>query len=86
MNAQLATERFDACLEFLERAIVLARVACQGGDATRAEAILDAVHNVPRFLRGQEYAAFEPDFRTMYLTPLVAQYPDLDDLAAQWPS
>ena len=85
MNDRIPRERFDRYLRLLERAVILARFACQGGDATRAEAILDAVHNLPRFLLGQEYPSFESDFYALYLEPLVRKYPDLQGLADEYP-
>lgn len=85
MNERVPTERFDIYLQVLGRAVILARAACQSGDAARAEAILDAVHNLPRFLTGQEHSGFESEFYALYLEPLVHRYPDLQGLADQCP-
>ena len=85
MKNRIPEERLNAYLRFLGRAIVLARVACQNKDTDRAEAILDAIHNLPRFLVGEEYTEFEANFRTFYLDPLVKRYPDLKGLADECP-
>jgi hypothetical protein len=85
MNQQIPITRFDGYLTFLGRALLLARLACQEGDVERGEAILDAAHNLPRFLIGQEYATFESDFHAHFLEPLVRLYPDLQELAATCP-
>lgn len=85
MNDRVPAERFDRYLRLLGQAVILARDACRQGDAVRAEAILDAVHNLPRFLMGQEYADFEGEFYALYFEPLVRRYPDLQRLADECP-
>ena len=85
MNDCIPIEHFDRYLRFLGRAVILARAACQHGDAIRAEAILDMAHNLPRFLIGQEYATFENEFYMLYLEPLVRRYPDIQELADECP-
>jgi hypothetical protein len=85
MNDKVPAQRFDGYLQFLERAIVLARAACQRADSDRGEALLDAVHNLPRFLAGGEHGEFEENFHAHYLEPLVRRYPDLQGLADACP-
>lgn len=85
MNERIATERFDSYLRLLQRMTILARSACQAGDPIRAEAILDAVHNLPRFLIGEERAEFEADFVKFYMLPLLGRYPDLGFLLDEIP-
>jgi hypothetical protein len=86
MHTALSEETFDSYLTFIGRGIVLARAACQSGDVTRAEAILDMIHNLPRFLRGEERQAFQGEFYELYLAPLLERYPDLSSLAQELPS
>jgi hypothetical protein len=86
MNTNLSSERFDQYLQFVGRAIVVARSACQANDAGMAEAILDMIHNLPRFLAGHEYSDFEREFFSMYMEPLVERYPSLKPLADELPS
>ena len=65
-------------LQLLHRALVLIRSACQAGNVERAEAIADAVHNLPlHLLNGTELA----EFPKRYLTPLIKRFPDLEELA-----
>lgn len=80
------TPQLNAYLEFIGHAIMLARYACQRDDPRLAEAILDAIHNLPSFLQGRGGEVFEREFRALYLEPLVARYPELDELAALCPS
>lgn len=64
-------------MQLLHRGLVLIRSACQCGDTGRAEAIADALHNLPLILdRPGELSRFSE----LYLTPLVQQYPDLAEL------
>lgn len=84
-NDMIWSERAVAYMRFLRRAIVLARSACQAGSAARAEAILDAIHNVPGFLLGDEHPSFEADFVDHFIEPLVRQFPDLHELADMLP-
>jgi hypothetical protein len=78
VNPTLSAAETDALLEILERGIVLIRLAAMGGDAQRAEAIADALHNVPRLIReGQEWGWTVAVFRDLFLTPLTKRYPDL---------
>jgi hypothetical protein len=86
MHTTLSEDTFDAYLRFLGRAIVLARAACQGGEIARAEAILDMIHNLPRFLLGDERKTFEGEFDELYLAPLLERYPDLSSLAQELPA
>lgn len=70
-------------LQLLHRALVLIRFACQGGDTQRAEAIADAVHNLPLHLGNAEQLR---QFRDFYLQPLVERYPDLRELTELLPN
>jgi hypothetical protein len=81
VNPDLSTTDHDACLEILERGLVLIRLAAQAGDVERAEAIADALHNAPRLLReGHKWGWTVAGFRELFLNGLVARYPDLADL------
>ena len=77
----LSAQEIDALLRVLERGLVLVRLAAGAGDAARAEAIADALHNVPRLLReGEKWRWTTGGFRRLFLEPLVARYPDLAEL------
>jgi len=65
-------------MRLLHRALVLIRCACEAGDCRRAEAIADAVHNLPIELDDEDFVS---KFEKCYLTPLVERYPDLKDFA-----
>lgn len=65
-------------LKLLHRALVLIRFACQAGDLQRAEAIADALHNLPvQLITGERL----DEFTALYLQPLIERYPDLEELA-----
>ena len=82
MNPNLSSAETDACLELLYRGLAHVRMAAAGGDAERAEAIGDALHNLPRLLsRGDQYGWDLPTFRSLFLEPLIERYPDLAGLA-----
>lgn len=85
-KSELSIERLGAYLRFLSRAIALARRACQEGDGPRAVAILDSVHELPRFLAGEEHASFASDYYELHVQPLVQRYPELKVLADECPS
>jgi hypothetical protein len=82
MNPALAAEEQDALLEILERGLVRIRLLAASGDAERAEAIADALHNVPRLLReGQKWGWTIEYFRELFLVPLVQRFPEFAGLA-----
>jgi hypothetical protein len=84
MNPTLSATETDALLDILERGIVLIRHAAAGGDAQRAEAIDDALHNVPRLIReGHQWGWTVAVFRDSFLAPLIERYPDLAPLRQQ---
>lgn len=85
VNTQLPPQRFDAYLRFLRRVMVLGRAASQSGNSERAEALLDAAHNVPSFLLGEEHTSFEDDFIPLAVEPLLRRYPDLQPLLEDLP-
>jgi len=81
MNLALKPEEADALLEVLERGLVRIRLLAAAGDVERAEAVADALHNVPRLLReGQKLGWTVAGFRELFLAPLVGRYPDLAGL------
>ena len=81
VNPTLSPKEHDGLLDLLGHGIVHIRLAAMSGDATRAEAIADALHNVPRLLKeGHEWGWTIEGFRTMFLAPLVERYPDLSVL------
>ena len=72
MNAQLTAAETDAPLEMLDKALVQIRMATWQGDLKRAEAIADAVHNVPRLLcEGDRHGWTVSEFRRLFLAPLI---------------
>lgn len=92
MNTKLSPAAVDACLEVLYRGLVKIRIAAQDGDAARAEAIADALHNLPHLLMdggsrwGQPWTV--AGFRELFLEELIRRYPDLsalDELLAGLP-
>jgi hypothetical protein len=81
MNPNLSVAQADALLEVLERGIVLIRLAAAKGDAVRAEAIADGVHNVPQLLReGHKWGWTVAYLHDLFLAPLIERYPDLAGL------
>ena len=88
MNPALSTREIDACLEVLHRGLVQIRLAAIG-DAPRAAAIADALHNLPHLLSvGHEREWSIATFRALFLDPLAETYPEcagltqpLDELA-----
>jgi hypothetical protein len=78
VNRALSDTDADALLEILYHGLVLIRLAALDGDAVRAEAIADALHNVPHLLKeGDERGWTVLGFRELFLAPLVERYPDL---------
>ena len=62
-NPNLTPDQHSACLEILHRGLVQIRIASVEGDTARAEAIADALHNLPHLLgvgheRGWDLATF----------------------------
>lgn len=81
-NPNLSPAETDACLEVLYRGLVQVRMLATGGDAERAEAIADALHNLPHLLsRGDQYGWDLTMFRSLFLDPLIERFPDLAGLA-----
>jgi hypothetical protein len=82
MSRDLSRQEMDACLLSLERALVMARDACAQGDVEKAEALIDAFHNLPRLLLGKRSAAGTADWslrshNELFLAPLLERYPTL---------
>ncbi len=82
MNQRLTTRELDACLLSLERALVLARVACWEKDIEKAEALIDAFHNMPRLLLGERPGWPTGDWslaghNQLFLESLLERYPEL---------
>lgn len=76
MNPNLSAEEIDALLEVLQRGLILVRLAAMHGDAAKAEAISDAIHNVPPLLReGHEWGWSVDVFRSIFLEVLADRYP-----------
>jgi hypothetical protein len=81
VNPDLSSAQADALLEILERGVVRIRLAAAAGDAALAEAIADALHNVPRLLReGHKWGWTVAYFQDVFLAPLIERYPDLSGL------
>jgi len=78
MNPNLTPDQHSACLEILYRGLVQIRIASVEGDTERAEAIADALHNLPHLLAvGHERGWDLATFVELFLTPLTQRYPDL---------
>ncbi|MGH7283493.1 MAG: hypothetical protein ACRELY_18360 [Polyangiaceae bacterium] len=76
MNPNLSSAEVDALLEVLHRGLILVRLAAMHGDAEKAEAISDAIHNVPPLLReGHQWGWSIDVFRAMFLEGLADRYP-----------
>jgi hypothetical protein len=81
MNPKLSGQEVDALLDVLESGLLRIRMAGLGGDAERAEAIADALHNVPRLLKeGHKWDWTVAGLRDLFIAPLVERYPDLAGL------
>jgi hypothetical protein len=82
MNPELTPEECVACLEILYRGLVQIRLAAMDGNAQRAEAIADALHNLPHLLSvGHERGWDVATFAELFLEPLADRYPDLAGLS-----
>lgn len=82
MNPNLTPEECAACLELLYRGLVQIRLAGMDGNAQRAEAIADALHNLPHLLSvGHKYGWDVATFKELFLKPLAERYPDLAGLS-----
>jgi hypothetical protein len=78
MNRALSDAESDALLEVLYHGFVLIRLAALDAHAARAEAIADALHNVPHLLKqGDKWGWTVAGFGELFLAPLVERYPDL---------
>ncbi|HEY3355175.1 MAG TPA: hypothetical protein VGQ83_18120 [Polyangia bacterium] len=51
MNRTLSEAQVDAALEVLYLGLIEIRMAAMGGDTATCEAISDALHNLPDFVR-----------------------------------
>ena len=81
MNEKLSSPALDACLEVLARGLVQIRMAVQSSEHERAEAIADALHNLPHLLvDGDRRGWTIAEFRQLFLADLSHQYPDLAGL------
>jgi hypothetical protein len=81
VNPELSTDQQIACLQILERGLVQIRFAAMSGDAKRAEAIADALHNLPRLVwEGEKWGWTIEGFRRLFLDELVRRFRDLAGL------
>jgi hypothetical protein len=81
MNPTLTAAETDALLEILERGLVRIRLLAGAGDSVRAEAVADALHNVPRLLReGHKWGWTVAGFRDVFLAGLIERYPEFEGL------
>jgi hypothetical protein len=81
MNPALTEDKTDALLEVLYQGIIRIRLAARAGDSLQAEAIADAIHNVPFLLReGHEWGWSIDVQREVFLIPLAERYPELAGL------
>jgi hypothetical protein len=78
VNASLTSAEIEALLEVLHHGLIRIRLAGYAGDLTRAEAIADALHNVPRLiLEGDRWGWSIAELRTLFLDDLTQRYPEL---------
>jgi hypothetical protein len=78
MNTKLKPSAFDACLEVLYRGLLCIRTAGWAGDAARAAAVADALHNLPHLLsNGDEHGWTVERFETLFVDGLEVDYPDI---------
>lgn len=78
MNPNLSPEAQAACIEVLGRGMIEIRASLWSGDPKRAEAIADALHNLPQLvLEGERFNWSLREFRGLFLADLVGRYPDL---------
>jgi hypothetical protein len=81
MNPTLPAAEADALLEILGRRLVQIRLVAGAGDSPRAEALADALHNVPALLReGHRWGWTVADFRHLFLDPLIERYSEFEGL------
>jgi hypothetical protein len=81
MNPALTEAQTDALLAVLYEGILRIRLAAGAGDSVQAEAIADAIHNVPFLLKeGPEWGWSIDVQREVFLIPLVERYPELAGL------
>jgi hypothetical protein len=86
MNEQLSSGEVDACLRLLERAFVLVRASCWSKDVERAEALADALHNLPRLLLESPDGWTIEGFERLFLDGLVERYPEYAGLRSEFRS
>jgi hypothetical protein len=78
VNPNLSPSEVDACLEILHRGLVEIRSSAAAGDCMRAEAIADALHNLPHLVSiGQRYDWTIATFLELFLEPLIERHPNL---------
>ncbi len=81
MNPTLSAAEMDALLEILGRGLVQIRLVAAAGDSGRAEAIADALHNLPTLLReGHRWGWTVTSFRDLFLAGLIERYPEFEGL------
>jgi hypothetical protein len=90
MNTRLTSQETDACLWLLERGLVQIRAACWSKDVDKAEALADALHNLPRLLIGTPEKWTIASFERLFLDSLVAKHPEFaglrEELRARLPN
>jgi hypothetical protein len=81
MNPTLSTAEVDALLEILGRGLVQIRLVAGAGDSQRAEAIADALHNLPTLLReGHRWGWTVTGFRDVFFAGLIERYLEFEGL------
>src|ERR1700709_1197670 len=82
MNPNLTADECSACLEVLYRGLVQIRLTATDGNAERAAAIADALHNLPHLMSvGHTQGWTVASFKELFLAPLCERYPDLARLS-----
>jgi hypothetical protein len=77
----LSAPETDALLEILARGLVRIRLLAGEGDTQRAEAVADALHNVPRLLlEGHKWGWTVAGFRDVFVAGLIERYPEFEGL------
>ncbi len=80
MNASLTNAELEALLEVLHHGLIQIRLAGYASDIARAEAIADALHNVPRLIsaEGDRWGwSIAESYERFFLDPLLERYPTL---------
>jgi hypothetical protein len=80
VNPRLSEQEVQSCLSLLEHVLVSIRGACWSEEFDKAEALADAVHNLPRLLLGMYESLTLEGFESAFLEGLIETYPEFAGL------